>query len=91
MRLGTRPSYFQPNTEWSKLRALYKDEPVIHERHRHRYEVNPEQVEELEKAGLCFVAKDETGRRMEALEIKDHPFFVGYVYIPPPLFLTCGS
>lgn len=77
MRLGTRASLFQPNTEWSKLRALYKGAPVIHERHRHRYVVNPEQIEELEKAGLYFVAKDETGNRMECLEIKDHPFFVG--------------
>jgi CTP synthase len=77
MRLGTRASYFEPGTEWSRLRALYGGAPVFHERHRHRYEVNPDQVGELEKAGLCFIAKDETGRRMEAVEIKDHPYFVG--------------
>ncbi|KAL7946916.1 CTP synthase N-terminus domain-containing protein [Trichoderma barbatum] len=77
MRLGTRPSIFQPGSEWSKLRALYGGAEVIHERHRHRYEVNPNQIDELEKAGLHFVAKDETGKRMEAFELKDHPFYVG--------------
>ena len=77
MRLGTRPSLFQPGSEWSKLRALYGGASEIHERHRHRYEVNPARVDELEKAGLHFVAKDETGNRMEAFELKDHPFFVG--------------
>lgn len=77
MRLGTRPSLFQPGSEWSKLRALYGGASEIHERHRHRYEVNPERVDELEKAGLHFVARDETGNRMEAFELKDHPFYVG--------------
>ncbi|KAG5948837.1 CTP synthase ura7 [Claviceps pazoutovae] len=77
MRLGTRPSLFQPGSEWSKLRALYGGASEIHERHRHRYEVNPARVDELEEAGLHFVAKDETGNRMEAFELKDHPFFVG--------------
>ncbi|KAK5998162.1 CTP synthase [Cladobotryum mycophilum] len=77
MRLGTRATYFQPGSEWSKLRALYGGASVVEERHRHRYEVNPEYIEELQKAGLCFIGKDETGRRMEAFELKDHPFYVG--------------
>jgi CTP synthase len=37
----------------------------VDERHRHRYEVNPDMVPEFEKAGLSFVGKDESGRRME--------------------------
>ncbi|CAJ2508804.1 Uu.00g138300.m01.CDS01 [Anthostomella pinea] len=77
MRLGTRATYFQPGSEWSKLRALYGGVSVVEERHRHRYEVNPDHIEELEKAGFCFVGKDETGRRMEAFELKDHPYYVG--------------
>jgi len=77
MRLGTRNTHFQPGTEWSKLRALYVGAAVVEERHRHRYEVNPDYIEDLEKAGLHFVAKDGTGRRMEAFELKDHPYYVG--------------
>ncbi|KAI1446487.1 CTP synthase [Annulohypoxylon stygium] len=77
MRLGTKTTYFQPGSEWSKLRALYGDVDGMEERHRHRYEVNPDYVEELEKAGLNFIGKDETGKRMEVVELKDHPFFVG--------------
>lgn len=77
MRLGIRASNFQPDSEWSKLRALYGGGASFNERHRHRYEVNPDQVEELEKAGLHFIAKDESGKRMEAFELKNHPFYVG--------------
>ncbi|KAL7628191.1 CTP synthase ura7 [Parahypoxylon ruwenzoriense] len=77
MRLGTKTTHFQPESEWSKLRALYGDGAVMEERHRHRYEVNPDYVEELERAGLNFIGKDETGKRMEVVELKDHPFFVG--------------
>ena len=57
-----------------KLRALYKGAPVVHERHRHRYEVNPDYIDVLEqKAGLNFVGKDDTGNRMEVVERRDHP------------------
>ncbi|KAL1877085.1 hypothetical protein VTK73DRAFT_8893 [Phialemonium thermophilum] len=77
MRLGTRPTHFVEGSEWSNLRALYHGASIVYERHRHRYEVNPDYVEELEKAGLNFIGKDDTGRRMEIVELKDHPFFVG--------------
>lgn len=83
MRLGRRPTLFQPGSEWSKLRALYSDKDgVIEERHRHRYEVNPEYIERLEAAGLSFVGKDDQGIRMEIVEIKDHPWFVGVQFHP---------
>ena len=55
---------------------------VINERHRHRYEVNPEYVDRLEKAGLHFVGRDDKGERMEILELKDHPYFVGVQFHP---------
>ncbi|KAL2017193.1 hypothetical protein VTK56DRAFT_2513 [Thermocarpiscus australiensis] len=77
MRLGLRKTIFQEGTEWSKARSLYGGVEVIEERHRHRYEINPQLVEMLEKAGLHFVGKDETGERMEIFELKDHPYFVG--------------
>jgi CTP synthase len=71
MRLGLRPTEFEPETEsWSKIRKLYGGKAKIWERHRHRYEVNPEYVERLQKSGLEFIGKDETGERMQVLELR---------------------
>ena len=82
MRLGLRPTVFQPNTETSKVRKLYNDQPSVDERHRHRYEVNPEHVSTFESNGLKFIGRDESGERMEIVELDDHPFFVGCQYHP---------
>ena len=122
MRLGLRPTRFQGNSDFSKLRKLYErraqkqsvsdpladgdlpkddvdtkatangavvkalassDVPlIVNERHRHRYEVNPTYVDRLTEAGLPFVGKDESGERMEILELRDHPWFVGVQYHP---------
>ena len=54
----------------------------VDERHRHRYEVNPAYVEQLEKAGLLFVGVDDTKQRMEVIELPTHPYFVGVQYHP---------
>lgn len=63
----------------------------VHERHRHRYEVNPDVVRELESAGMHLVGRntDGTGERMEVLELSetDHPYFMGaqvssFVFVP---------
>lgn len=56
--------------------------PIILERHRHRYEVNPEYIDQLTNAGLPFVGKDDKGERMEVIELKDHPWFVGVQFHP---------
>ena len=88
MRLGLRPTLWQPDSEWSRLRALYASttsadgQSQILERHRHRYEVNPNYVSTLESKGLNFIGKDETGVRQEIIELKDHPWFVGVQYHP---------
>ncbi|OJI84735.1 CTP synthase ura7, variant 2 [Aspergillus tubingensis] len=83
MRLGRHPCVFQENTEWSRLRGLYGPSvSQIEERHRHRYEVNPDMIEQIEKAGLSFIGKDTKGERMEIIEIKDHPWFVGVQFHP---------
>lgn len=82
MRLGLRPTLFQPGSEWSRLRALYGEKTEIHERHRHRYEVNPEYIERLAAGGLDFVGKDDKSVRMEILELKDHPYYVGVQFHP---------
>ncbi|KAJ7474527.1 CTP synthase N-terminus-domain-containing protein [Mycena galericulata] len=77
MRLGLRPTVFEPGTEtWSRARKLYGGASKIWERHRHRYEVNPEYVARLHDSGLVFAGKDEKGERMQVLELPDHPFFM---------------
>jgi len=71
MRLGLRPTVFEPGTEsWSLVRRLYGGKGVIWERHRHRYEINPEWVDRIQQGGLSFVGKDEKGERMQVLELK---------------------
>lgn len=83
MRLGLRATNWQPETEWSRLRALYGTNTTsIMERHRHRYEVNPSYIPELEQNGLTFIGKDDSGQRMEIIELKDHPWFVGVQFHP---------
>lgn len=84
MRLGLRPTLFQEGTEWSKLRQMYGEAGEILERHRHRYEVNPDYVERLTQKGLNFVGKDDRGERMEIVELKDseHPWYVGVQFHP---------
>ncbi|WOL03168.1 hypothetical protein Cni_G11888 [Canna indica] len=80
MRLGSRRTYFQVASCTSA--ELYGGASYVDERHRHRYEVNPDMVPEFEKAGLAFVGKDETGKRMEIIELPAHPYFVGVQFHP---------
>ena len=82
MRLGMRSTLFQEGSEWSRLRRLYGSKTEIRERHRHRYEVNPEHISQLQDAGMHFVGKDEKGERMEIVELKDHDWFVGVQFHP---------
>ena len=80
MRLGARPTLWQ--SEGSKIRTLYGPGDSVDERHRHRYEVNPDLIGRLEEAGLVFVGKDESGQRCEIFELEDHPYYVGVQYHP---------
>ena len=80
MRLGTKPTPFL--VEDCKMRRLYGGSEHVDERHRHRYEVNPELIEKIEDAGLKYVGKDETGQRCEIMEPEGHPYFVGTQYHP---------
>jgi len=80
MRLGSRPTLWQ--VDECKIRTLYGEGDSVDERHRHRYEVNPDLIEAIEAAGLKFVGKDETGQRCEIFELDGHPYFVGVQYHP---------
>ena len=80
MRLGSRPTIWQVDD--CKIKRLYGDGDSVDERHRHRYEVNPDIIEQIEAAGLKFVGKDETGQRCEIFELDGHPYYVGVQYHP---------
>ena len=80
MRLGTKPTPFL--VEDCKMKRLYGNKPHVDERHRHRYEVNPELITMIEEAGLIYVGKDEPGQRCEIMELENHPFYVGTQYHP---------
>jgi len=72
MRLGAYPAILKKGTLVQKLYGKNK----IYERHRHRYEVNPEYVEILEKKGLVFSGRSPDRILMEFMELADHPYFV---------------
>lgn len=79
MRLGSRKTMFKGE---SVIKKLYGSVDSIDERHRHRYEVNPAYVEQLEAKGMKFVGQDTEKLRMEVLELENHPYFVATQYHP---------
>ena len=80
MRLGADPVKLHDST---RIRALY-GEPVVYERHRHRYEVNNHLRRRLEAAGLISSGTSPDERLVEAIELstEQHPFFVASQYHP---------
>lgn len=80
MRLGTRPTLWQVDS--CQIRTLYGPGDAVDERHRHRYEVNPDLIERIEAAGLVYVGKDESGQRCEIFELEGHPYYVGVQFHP---------
>ena len=78
MRLGAQPVAVK---EGSKPYALYGS-AKISERHRHRYEVNPQYISKLEDAGWKFVGRSDDGNRMEIGELEGHPYFVASQFHP---------
>jgi CTP synthase len=78
MRLGAQAVELADGT---RTRETY-DEPVVHERHRHRYEVNNHFRPALEEAGLVISGTYQEGRLVEIIEIPDHPWFVASQFHP---------
>jgi CTP synthase len=80
MRLGTYPAHLKHGS--IAVQAYHSDE--ITERHRHRYEVNPDYVDALTAAGLVFSGTSPDGKLMEIAELpqSEHPFFLGVQFHP---------
>jgi CTP synthase len=91
MRLGGYPCVLKPGSiayssysDSKNYKLQTKNYKLVNERHRHRYEVNPEYVKQLEKAGLVFSGRSPDGRLMEIAELpkKVHPFFLATQFHP---------
>jgi CTP synthase len=79
MRLGLYPILM---TEGTRASRLYGAEPLIRERHRHRYEVNNDYLKTLEKNGLRVSGIWAEKQLVEIIEIEDHPYFVAGQFHP---------
>jgi CTP synthase len=78
MRLGLYPCKLQPGTK----AALAYGEPVVYERHRHRFEFNNLYREAMWEAGMVFSGTSPNDRLVEIIELKDHPWFVASQFHP---------
>ena len=78
MRLGVYPCKLTPGTRAAEAYG----EPVVYERHRHRFEFNNHYREALASAGVVFSGTSPNGRLVEIIELRDHPFFVGSQFHP---------
>jgi CTP synthase len=78
MRLGGQRCVLVNGT---LARQLYRQKQVI-ERHRHRYEVNNQLLDQLEKAGLVVSGRSLDGKLVEIVEISNHPWFLGCQFHP---------
>lgn len=78
MRLGLWECRLTPGTKAAEAYG----KPAVHERHRHRYEVNNAYLDQLAEAGLIVSGSSPDGNLAEIMELKDHPFFVGVQFHP---------
>jgi CTP synthase len=78
MRLGSHKIILKEGSQAHRLYGSLE----ISERHRHRYEINPDYIADIEKKGLLFTGHSEDGRRMEVAELPGHPFFMGCQFHP---------
>lgn len=99
IRLG---AYSCVLTKGSRLDTIYRSQLTVHnsqvsERHRHRYEFNNKYKSAFEKAGLTISGISPDGKLVEAIEIKDHKFFIGTQFhpeyiskplVPHPIFVA---
>lgn len=79
IRLGQWPCHLVKDTLLSKI---YRGQTVVLERHRHRYEFNPKYRKPLEEKGLVVSGLSADGQLVEAIELPNHPFFLGTQFHP---------
>jgi CTP synthase len=79
MRLGGHDVEIKPG---SRAYNIYGNKPMIRQRFRHRYEVNPEYIKTLEDKGLVFSGKHPTENIMQVMELPAHKFFMGSQFHP---------
>lgn len=82
IRLGGWPCLIKKGTHLAKAYARYTKNSVISERHRHRYEFNNNYRDTFQNLGLTIAGTSPDGEIVEAIEIKDHPFFIGVQFHP---------
>jgi len=83
IRLGSWPCRIKPGTHLYKAYQVRKNcDDIVMERHRHRYEYNNEYRELMEKKGLTVAGTSPDGLIVEAVEITNHPFFIGTQFHP---------
>jgi CTP synthase len=78
MRLGLYPCHLVPGT----IAANAYQEPVVEERHRHRFEFNNAYRQVFEQHGMRFSGLSPDGRLVEIAELVDHPFMLGTQFHP---------
>ena len=78
MRLGGQVCKLKKSSNAYKM---YKNEEIV-ERHRHRYEVNPNYIDQLSSSGLDIVGKSKDGKLVEMIEINDHKWFLACQFHP---------
>jgi CTP synthase len=78
MRLGSQACRVEPDT---RAAACY-GETIVHERHRHRYEFNPQYREEFARKGMIVSGLNPDSGLAEIVEIPDHPWFVAVQFHP---------
>ncbi len=82
IRLGGWPCKIMPGTHLAKAYARYTKAKTVSERHRHRYEFNNDYRDMFEQLGLKIAGTSPNGEIVEAVEIANHPFFIGVQFHP---------
>jgi CTP synthase len=94
MRLGTYPCVLGEGT---RARDIYGGAEVVSERHRHRYEINPDYHDLLRRSGMSICGTSPDGLLVEMVELPNHPYFVACQFhpefksrplVPHPLFVS---
>jgi CTP synthase len=82
IRLGGWPCLLQAGTRLAKAYSKFTKDKIVSERHRHRYEFNNDYRTRFAELGLSVAGTSPDGSIVEAIEIKNHPFFVGVQFHP---------